>query len=648
MSEINNNYVKEIHTDWEKARITQLLSYMSDCQQGMRDLNGQILTVLTVVSSLLSLLFGISIFRGDSEVAEQLIHLPINKGPFNGRLYEILNEVVLRRRLYYWFTTIIFIATVLYVIFLAIEAILRYHYSQHLADRLHTLIPGTADDIDRNALLTFEQFGAPIRTLNYLHLCTSHSMFNYFASYISGILAVMFCLGILITQYLLIAKKEWYDHFLLVGTIMVLGISIILFVRFYACADHISDKAFEIGHENLEVRKGIVDSNVELYRGSEEFRSFFHYLIMPRTESLYKVIIVVYGFIVASVFSCEFYPTHLIYIVIVYELLLYQARYQFNDIRGIGEDNINSDARKRLGDYLTKNKSFRITISIIMVVIRIACATMIIISLGRSIRTELIVASIILFILTIAYETVRTMKKGWLTICLSGLGFPLRFTVGALAASQISVWNCPLYDKILIFMAFWLWGMMVSIMTWVREVDDLIFKKKIGKDNQSTKAHYNIIYSFIWNRRVNLEDNESVFFKKGSLSDIWTICFLLTLIVMIIHRLLHVRVIFLIGAPLVSVIFAALIFLKNQRSRFVNCLGCLTAIIIDVYGAWLFNDNFKGIYLYNILLILIIISVCILKRESRGKYVKYNIFQRIVKFTIGEEAFNELSEANDR
>ena len=121
---------------------------MSDCQQGMRDLNGQILTVLTVVSSLLSLLFGISIFRiGDGEVAEQLLNLPKGEGPFDGRLYDILNHLILRRRLFFWLTTIIFIATVLYVIFLAIEAVLRYHYSQHLADRLHTIIPGTADRI---------------------------------------------------------------------------------------------------------------------------------------------------------------------------------------------------------------------------------------------------------------------------------------------------------------------------------------------------------------------------------------------------------------------------------------------------------------------------------------------------------------------
>ena len=344
--------VKEEYNDWEKARISQLLAYLQDCQQGIRDLNSQILTVLTVVSSLLSLLFGISIFRlNDTDVADQILHFP------DELFYSFLNTMVTRRRLYFWFTIIVFAAAVSYIIFLAIEEILRYHYAQYLADRLHTLIPGTADDIDRNALLIFEQFNSPIKTLNYWHLATSHSMFNFFVGYVAGILATLFCLGLTVTQYVLLPTREWYDHTVLFVVILILVISIILFIRFYALADRISEIAFEIGNENLEVRKGIAGIDATLYSGAKEFIKFFHYIIIPRIESCLKVFLIIAGFFVISLYhkaATGEYPElkRLVYIVILLEFLLYQAGYQFNDIRGIKDGKGDGEKRKRLADYV--------------------------------------------------------------------------------------------------------------------------------------------------------------------------------------------------------------------------------------------------------------------------------------------------------
>lgn len=52
----------KMFNDWESARVSQLVSYMTDCQQGIRDVNGQILSTIAVTGSMLTLFFGVSLF----------------------------------------------------------------------------------------------------------------------------------------------------------------------------------------------------------------------------------------------------------------------------------------------------------------------------------------------------------------------------------------------------------------------------------------------------------------------------------------------------------------------------------------------------------------------------------------------------------
>ena len=644
-----HTFVGETHLDWEKARIQQLISYMADCQQGMRDINGQILTVLTVVSTLLSLLFGISIFRTrDTEVVDRLVHLPINGGPFEGRLYAILNILITRRRLYFWLTSIVFVATVLYVVFLGIESILRYHYSQHLADRLHTMIPGTADDIDRNALLTFEQFAGPIRTLNYMHLSTSHSMFNFFSAYGATVLAGVFCLIMVVTQYILLDIRKPYDHVVLFMVVFILVVSLILFVRFYALADTVSDRAFEMGNENLEVRKGIAREGVELYRRAKEFREFFHYLILPRKESLLKVLLLVCGFLAASFVSGDFFPTHLVYIIIVFEFLLYQARYQFNDIRNLKEGKTDNKHRKRLADFVAEDKPFRIRITIIMVLVRSNIALLMIKLWGASITNALFYTVLCLIALSIAYEFVRTKEMGRLTILLCGTGFPLRFFVGALAASDTSIQNSFWFDFLIIILICLLWGTTVTLMKWVREVDDLIIEGKIGDDKKHQKAHYNIVYQWIKDRRNELGTEEkSVFTVKGKISDSWFICYCFLLILFVIHRIIYMRSLFSLILLMLSIVSALVMFVIKREDIIYPISSFAFFTFLDAGIPWVINYRYKETIIFDILLVLIIITIMYMKRGLLKPYEIPPVIKHITMFIFGKEAIEELDKSTD-
>lgn len=644
----SHTFVGEKHMDWEKARISQLISYMADCQQGMRDINGQILTVLTVVSTLLSLLFGISIFRiGDAEVVDSLVHLPPYEGPFEGRLFSLLNILITRRRLYFWLTAIVFAATVLYVVFLGIESILRYHYSQHLADRLHTMIPGTADDIDRNALLTFEQFAGPIRTLNYKHLSTSHSMFNFFSAYMATILAGVFCLIMVVTQYILLDVREPYDHVVLFAVIFILAISLILFVRFYALADTVADRAFEMGNENLEVRKGIAKEGIKLYRRAEEFREFFHYLILPRRESIFKSLLLVAGFSAASFISGDVFPTHLVYIIVVFEFLLYQARYQFNDIRNLKEGKTDNK-QKKLADFVAEDKPFRITITIIMVLVRSNIALLMIGLWGASITIHLFVTVLCLIVVSVAYEFVRTKEMGGFTILLCGTGFPLRFYVGALAASKDSIKNSLWPDFLIIMSVCLLWGMSVTIMKWVREVDNLSIEGKNSDDKKHKKAHYNIVYQWIKARRSELgNEKRSVLSVKGRISDIWFICYCFLLILLFVYRIIYMRSILSLFLPLLSLVSAFVIYVIGREYVFYPISSCVFFTYLDAGISWVVNYRYKETIILDVLLMLIIVTIVYMKRISSEPYTIPPIIKNIPRYIFGKEAFEELEKSNN-
>ena len=639
----NKIYIEiDDHNDWQKARINQLLSYMADCQQGMRDLKGQMLTILSVVSSLLYLLFGISIFI-DNERNKSILSLPANTKSIIGRLFEALDLIITRQRLYFWFTSIIFIAAVLYIVYLGIEAILRYHYSQHLADRLHTLIPGTADDIDRNALLTFEQFAGPIRTLNYLHLNNSHGLFSLFAYYIAVILAGLFCMGMVLTQFALIDEARWYDKIILGLTIFTITIAILNFVRFYNCADDISDMAFITGNENLEVRKGI--SNEEMYRHATEFREFFHYLLYPRKESIIKAFLIIEGFTLATI-NCTgfdlnmFYVTHLGYILIVYELLLYQARYQFNDIRGLDDGKNVGEDQDRLVSYVDKNKPFRIKISMIMVVFRLVAAIAMIAFLGKNIKPELFVMLVVLLIVTILYEISRSKKSVRLIIPLVGLGFPLRFSAGVFAVKDNILKGCNWLDIIIMFFLLWLWGTAVEQMSWVRKIDELVANGDIKNENDLKKAHYKSLYPMVSKRRSGLNKHESVLGVKGEFHDLWNICYAGILLLLVIYRLNNINYRFLLIIPFICIVWASDFVINSNEYRLIKVIGCLTGATLDLYGSWLFGCDCVKVFIYNCLLISVIISMYYLKRGIREKTTHEDLRETILRFVFGNEAYN--------
>lgn len=649
MNEADNAIINEgKHTDVEKARIEQLLTYMADCQQGIRDLNTHIQTLLTVISTLLALVFGYSVIS--EEKIGFLFELPNDTGPLNGRFHQILNSMITVRRINFWLASAIILIGVLFITCLEIEKTLRYQYSQHLADRLHDLIPGALDDRVRNALVTYQQFAGPIKTNNLFHVSNSHNLFNFSAIYATGGLAGGICLVIVIVQFILIRDYHWYDWLTLSLIVLVILLDGILLIRFVWNTDKACDMAFYMANENLEVRKGL-NKEKKLYWQADEFLEFVSYLLYPRKESLFKAYLIVGGFIAACVVGGKFHISHLVYILIVFESFLYQARYHINDLRGLDEDK--RYTQKRLVNYVDPAKPSRIIVAIGFAIVRIVMAAVFIYFLGGSIRNDLFWFTLALFVASFSYEKLSTKDYGRWTIALSGAGFPMRVAAGALAADRDVIIMCLKHYPVLfaaITILLWLWGDSIALLGWIRDIDRLERSGIHTTGIPFPKAHYNIIYPYIQDRLKKLKESNndnSIAGEKGCISDPWCLLYWGSLILLLGVWFWNVSImndyyLDLSILELPAILMAARVVIHDYDKMKKNTIWCLFLSTMAIGFCKIRGYSMEGIIVCNLLLVSMVLSVCILRNRKMVIHIPIP-FKSLAIMLFGDKAVQMLS-----
>jgi hypothetical protein len=113
------------------------------------------------------------------------------------------------------------------------------------------------------------------------------------------------------------------------------------------------------------------------------------------------------------------------------EYLAYQARYQWNDIRGAVEDAAHPAAISR-GRLPTQAFGLdrAVTLSSAVAIFRIGAAVVLALGIPSNRPGGPLIGIAAIFILAAFYETVRKMEKPRATMALVALGYPLRFCLG--------------------------------------------------------------------------------------------------------------------------------------------------------------------------------------------------------------------------
>jgi hypothetical protein len=205
-------------------------------------------------------------------------------------------------------------------------------------------------------------------------------------------------------------------------------------------------------------------------------RSLVSYLIFPRPEDWIKWLIAPGVFlVVAWAFNDLGRWRVFIELWLILEYLIYEARYQWNDARGVDEDAFHSEhqARRRLPGGPADRTRRNVLISLAVASARLVIALVVGEALGL-LRPVLVLMALVLSI-AIVYETLRSRQPSSTVIeptptvvaiwCIVGLGYGVRAGLG-LITGGLSAMSSLTWIGISCFVFF---GIMFVLLTWVLE-----------------------------------------------------------------------------------------------------------------------------------------------------------------------------------
>jgi hypothetical protein len=236
-------------------------------------------------------------------------------------------------------------------------------------------------------------------------------------------------------------------------------------------------------------------------------RSLLSYLLFPRPEDWVKWVIAPGAFLAASwsVGTLRHWPQFLA-LWLILEYLIYEARYQWNDVRGLGEDLAHPDqiARGRLPIGPTRRTARRnIMLSLTVAAGRVVLALLIGWALGLAGPVAILIG--IVFGIALGYESLRSERSPaaasagsaartpssviaaiWVIV---GFGYGVRSGLGFLTGG-LPLRSWQLWTGILCFTAL---GVVFVQLTWVLEAADCCWLTGDGqwkvKARVRTKAH---------------------------------------------------------------------------------------------------------------------------------------------------------------
>ncbi len=434
-----------------------------------------------------------------------------------------------------------------------------------------------------------------------------------------------------------------------------------LFIRTSSKAKEVAQFAWDTAHENQ--RKRLEGDVHNLYGKSKSFKHILLYLIYPKKQDLQKPFLIILGFIYGIIFMDitinQIYIWRLIFILVTFDFLAYQARYQINDIRGLKEDKEAGRTNRLLTDDID-NPRHVIKISFIVAFIKIITCIVITIFWGDMISNTLLVSLTILFVSTILYEIARSKKRTYLVFVLVGTGYPLRFFVGFFSVASLGyIKSVPIVCFIL---ALWAYGSFSSILAWTNEVIERMQETKKNCNSfpvSYEKKHFEDIQNIIMDRYILGEKypiNGKIMplREKCRLRDPWNLTMVLCIGCLFFIACLEKIPQFLLALELaVCITFIINIYLGYKKKVILICIGWIC--IIGKIAISIFFYKISSWYiLFSIMQTIITITYFVLSYQPQIKKIDYKIMfckikRGIMIKVLGEYAFNIIdSEKNSK
>lgn len=496
----------------------EILQELSECREDERNSQNQMLQTIATAASALTLILGASIF-GNNEIIQQSYPLKLSL---------------------YLLSVIVLLTAVSYIVYLGIENVLRFHYIRHLEDSLSSIT-----DKESN-IMHWINFNSAVNTKNIKHIFTSiYTLVSYFSYFLATLFAVVFCLGLISVQYFVFKLEK---KVLIIMPFVLIFISFLIFVSISVKAKDMYEFSygFSMKKQNERLFRSRL-SFISMNKKNNKIKFFIKgiiYFLYPKTKDFQKLIFVLGGYFLGVILvyepinSLNVFFTHLkksLLVLIIIDVLIYQARYQFNDIRGLKEDIEIMKLMNKTNKFLTlcKNKTMSVVLSLSFISIKVGLAFYLTFKFGGSMTTPLLWCIFLIILTTVLYEVARTVKCDIAIFILVACGYPLRFLTGLWCVIpnlfklgiQSNGLNISPSQIVLYLISIAALGGFSATIPWVYEA---FYQKKYA--NCIVKHHY--VYLFkSFEERYNqyiLADKKNFYPlpEKGKLSDCWNLYFL--------------------------------------------------------------------------------------------------------------------------
>lgn len=505
---------------------------LTQCREDERKTLEQIFQIFTVAAAILALVYASSTALNSDETTSGHISLVI--------------------------TAAMMCAGFFYVFRLGMLSMFRHHYMKELEQMLTELQPPEAESPDpqQKTFFNWVSISAPFISLNFKRKRT-----------FAGYLFVFFTFAAIISLIVLASAFIYAQLSPFISStnslIIIIGFACLLIIIFIASTQR-SEVVYQFAKEQARL---FLERNKNNNTAKEEappkpsFRAKdILYFIYPRPGDIQKSLFIAMGFLLALFLYMTQSPlpfsprdafAHLAVIWFVLDFCVYQARYQWNDLRGAIEDMNHPRANDR---GRLPAKSLGLPRAVILSTLTAAGKLIlaIAVSLASDMAVPLLVASGLVFFLAFFYEWARKAEKPAVTLALVSVGYPLRVFAALCATWQALCYAngtgipIPLTIPLLVLLGTLSFGETFVSLTWVLEGVHLMRKRMPIK-----KAHIKAVWEQL---PLAYRKAEFPLREKGALRTLWNWTFVPAI------SLLLAAALAAIGLSWHGILYACLIF----------------------------------------------------------------------------------------
>lgn len=565
----------------------EIISELEQCREDERNSQLQMLQVLVTAGTILTLIMGANAFG--QKIDEEI----------NGSILFHLSNLIL-------------CTTFGYITSLGINSVLRYHYIRSLEDKLSGL---HITSHKRPVLIHWNSFSSSITTRNPKHMYCAYTKMHYLCYSFAAVCPIIFCISITIFLYCSIERKTVIDNVGLAALSMFMALSLIIYFVSSVRAKEIYESAVAISYKEQTKRlKKIHMLNVftpeRNAKNDTKIRNIIKvagYFIYPKKKDIQKMFLIIIGFLTGLILQnadCHMTINELKDMAIccfLVECLIYQARYQWNDIRGIKKDMEagKSDRLpvKILGTYPA------VIISAVILLIKILSAFLLACYLPNELRHVLSVSMAMILLSSILYEISRSLNNIFWIFVFVSFGYAIRFSAGLWAAYP-AVWNngvrgCNINVSHLIVLtliiSYALLGEYSVVLSWLHEV---LFQRKNGI--MINKVHYNYLFHKFKEKCPNGNTLRIMSIKENrNLINLWNVPYAASVVLLSIICLIVNLCFINIVLELLFIVFSVLICIVADK-KLKLCIGILSMISLlgSIYSTYVSNVSILCLYIY--------------------------------------------------